>query len=51
MFMTLTGYAYKDALLLTPDSISKYFDGEDWIVKNREKTWCRENVPLLPLAK
>lgn len=51
VFMTLTGYAYKDALLLTPDSISKYFDGEDWIVKNREKTWCRENVPLLPLAK
>lgn len=51
VFTTLTGYAYKDALLLTPDSISKYFDGEDWIVKNREKTWCRENVPLLPLAK
>ncbi|QJB42447.1 site-specific integrase [Chitinophaga oryzae] len=51
VFMTLTGYAYKDAQLLTPDSITKYFDGEDWIVKNREKTWCRENVPLLPLAK
>ncbi|RPD39427.1 site-specific integrase [Chitinophaga barathri] len=51
LFMTLTGYAYKDALLLSPDNIMKFFDGEDWIVKNRAKTWCRENVPLLPLAK
>ncbi|RAJ76692.1 phage integrase family protein [Chitinophaga dinghuensis] len=51
LFMALTGYAYKDALLLTRDNIVKFFDGEDWIVKNREKTWCRENVPLLPIAK
>ncbi len=51
LFMALTGLAYKDALLLTPDHIVKFFDGEDWIVKNREKTWCRENVPLLPIAK
>lgn len=51
VFMALTGYAYKDAFLLEPDNIAKFFDGEDWIIKNREKTWCRENVPLLPLAK
>lgn len=51
LFMALTGYAYKDALMLSPDNISKFFDGEDWIVKNREKPWCRENVPLLPIAK
>lgn len=51
LFMALTGYAYKDALMLSPDNIAKFFDGEDWIVKNREKTWCRENVPLLPIAK
>lgn len=51
VFMALTGYAYKDTFLLEPDNISKYFDGEDWIVKNREKTWCRENVPLLPIAR
>lgn len=51
LFMALTGYAYKDALLLERDNLVKYFDGEDWIVKNREKTWCRENVPLLPMAK
>jgi len=51
LFMALTGYAYKDALMLSPDNFAKGFDGEDWIVKNREKTWCRENVPLLPIAK
>ncbi|WP_295119313.1 site-specific integrase [uncultured Chitinophaga sp.] len=51
LFMAFTGYAYKDTLNLTPDHIAKFFDGEDWIVKNREKTWCRENVPLLPHAK
>ncbi|WP_436489300.1 site-specific integrase [Chitinophaga sp. ARDCPP14] len=51
LFMALTGYAYKDALMLSPDNIAKFFDGEDWIIKNREKTWCRENVPLLPIAK
>ncbi|PSL42796.1 site-specific recombinase XerD [Chitinophaga niastensis] len=51
LFMALTGYAYKDALMLSSDNVAKFFDGEDWIVKNREKTWCRENVPLLPIAK
>lgn len=51
VFMALTGYAYKDVLQLEPDNISKFFDGEDWIIKNRHKTWCRENVPLLPIAK
>lgn len=51
LFMALTGFAYKDVLLLTRDHLVKFFDGEDWIVKNREKTWCRENVPLLPVAK
>ncbi|PSL44965.1 site-specific recombinase XerD [Chitinophaga niastensis] len=51
LVMALTGYAYKDALMLSPDNVAKFFDGEDWIVKNREKTWCRENVPLLPIVK
>lgn len=51
LFMCFTGYAYKDVSLLTPNHVTKFFDGEDWIVKNREKTWCRENVPLLPIAK
>jgi len=51
LFMCFTGYAYKDVSLLSPDHVIKFFDGEDWIVKNREKTLCRENVPLLPIAK
>ena len=51
LFMVLTGYAYKDAELLAPENVTKFYDGEVWIVKNREKTWCRENVPLLPIAK
>lgn len=51
LFMCFTGYAYKDVKTLEPGHLMKYFDGEDWIIKNREKTWCRENVPLLPIAK
>jgi integrase len=51
LFMCFTGLAYKDTSLLTIDYIINFFDGEEWIVKNREKTYCRENVPLLPIAK
>ncbi|AOM80993.1 site-specific integrase [Pedobacter steynii] len=51
LFMCFTGYAFKDTHNLSPEHIVKFFDGEDWIIKNREKTWCRENVPLLPIAK
>ncbi|MCJ8208134.1 site-specific integrase [Mucilaginibacter sp. RS28] len=53
LFMCFTGFAYKDASLLTPDNIITHFDGNRWLVKNREKvtsTVCKENVPLLPLA-
>jgi site-specific recombinase XerD len=51
LFMCFTGFAYKDTSLLTTDHIINFFDGQEWIVKNREKTYCRENVPLLPIAK
>ncbi|WP_162796013.1 site-specific integrase [Pedobacter nanyangensis] len=51
LFMCFTGFAYKDASMLAPEHVTTFFDGEEWIVKNREKTWCRENVPLLPVAK
>ena len=50
LFMCFTGYAFKDASSLSAENIMKYFDGEDWIVKNRQKTLCRENVPILPVA-
>ncbi|MDB5142955.1 MAG: site-specific integrase [Mucilaginibacter sp.] len=51
LFMCFTGFAYKDTSLLTVSHIVNFFDGQEWIVKNREKTYCRENVPLLPIAK
>jgi hypothetical protein len=51
LFMCFTGFAYKDASMLSPDHVCKFFDGEEWIVKNREKTWCSENVPLLPVQR
>lgn len=53
LFMCFTGFAYKDTSMLTPDNIITHFDGNKWLVKNREKitsTICKENVPLLPLA-
>lgn len=54
LFMCFTGFAYKDASQLTRDHIVIFFDGEEWIVKNRQKVTkavCRESVPLLPIAK
>lgn len=38
LFMCFTGYAYKDTSLLSPSHVTTFFDGEDWIIKNREKT-------------
>ncbi|MDN5283934.1 MAG: Phage integrase family protein [Mucilaginibacter sp.] len=37
LFICFTGFAYKDTSLLTTDHIINFFDGEEWIVKNREK--------------
>ncbi|MCK7554047.1 hypothetical protein MKQ70_03080 [Chitinophaga sedimenti] len=44
LFMAFTGYAYKYTLNLTPDNIAKFFDGEDWIVKNRKDTVPRKRA-------
>src|ERR1700744_329926 len=54
LFMCFTGFAYKDTSLLTTDHIINFFDGQQWVVKNRQKvtsTVCRESVPLLPIAR
>ncbi|SEM14319.1 Site-specific recombinase XerD [Chitinophaga rupis] len=51
LFMCFTGYSFRDAQALTPQNVMEYFDGEEWIIKNRDKTLCRENVPLLPIVK
>jgi len=49
--MCFTSYAYKDAFLLTPENIQVLNDGARWLVKNREKTDCKENVPILPIVE
>lgn len=49
--MCFTGYAYKDAVLLTPENIKIMGDGGKWFIKNREKTSCKENVPILPIVE
>lgn len=54
LFICFTGFAYKDASLLPKKNIIRHFDGNEWVVKNRDKvttTICSENVPLLPIAK
>jgi len=50
LFSCYTGYAYVDAKSLRPDNVTKGFDGEPWIIRERSKTNCAENVPLLPIA-
>ncbi len=49
--MCFTGYAYRDAYLLSPENIQVMEDGERWFVKNREKTSSKENVPILPVVE
>ena len=49
--MCFTGYAYKDAVLLTQENIKVMDNGSKWFIKNREKTNCRENVPILPVVE
>jgi site-specific recombinase XerD len=48
--MCYTGYAYKDAASLSPDNIQIMIDGNRWLLKNRSKTECKENVPILPVV-
>jgi site-specific recombinase XerD len=48
--MCYTGYAYKDAALLSTENIQLMIDGNRWLIKNRVKTECKENVPILPVV-
>lgn len=50
LFCCFTGYAYTDALQLTPANIVIGIDGEKWIVKDRVKTDTPEHIPLLPIT-
>jgi len=49
--MCFTGYAYKDAAALAPENIQFMIDGQKWFIKNRIKTECKENVPILPIVE
>ncbi len=49
--MCFTGYAYRDAASLSPENIQLMIDGQRWFIKNRIKTECRENVPILPIVE
>lgn len=50
IFCCYTGYAYKDAALLTPEHIGTGINGKKWIYTSRKKTENVSNVPLLEPA-
>ena len=50
VFCCYTGLAYIDAKQLKRSEIVKGFDGEQWIMKNRQKTESASRIPLLPTA-
>ncbi len=50
VFCCHTGYAYKDAAMLTPEHIGTGINGKKWIYTVRQKTENVANVPLLDIA-
>jgi len=50
VFCCHTGYAYKDAAMLTPEHIGTGINGKKWIYTSRQKTENVANVPLLDIA-
>ncbi|RZJ79296.1 MAG: site-specific integrase, partial [Chryseobacterium sp.] len=46
-----TGLAYTDVKNLRKNHINKGIDGEQWIVKVRQKTNTRSAIPILPQAQ
>ncbi|WP_454802994.1 site-specific integrase [Mucilaginibacter phyllosphaerae] len=50
VFCCYTGLAYIDVKQLKRSELVKGFDGEQWIVKNRQKTDFSSRIPLLPAA-
>jgi integrase len=50
VFCCYTGLAYIDAKQLKRSELVNGFDGEQWIVKNRQKTESASRIPLLPAA-
>ncbi|TKC03595.1 site-specific integrase [Pedobacter cryotolerans] len=50
LFCCFTGLAYSDVQKLEISHVNKGIDGEQWIIKNRQKTNVRSAIPLLPSA-
>lgn len=51
LFSCYTGLAFIDVFQLTPASIAKGIDGNQWIFTSRQKTDTPTRVPLLPQAQ
>jgi site-specific recombinase XerD len=51
VFACYTGYSFEELSSLTLDNIVRRIDGEKWIMKDRDKTDEKENVPLLPIPE
>lgn len=51
LFCCYTGLAYTDVKHLRENHINKGIDGEQWIVKVRQKTNTRSAIPILPQAQ
>lgn len=50
VFQCYTGLAYIDVYNLKKEDIKEGIDGEQWILKERQKTGSPINIPLLPKA-
>lgn len=51
VFACFTGLAYVDMANLKKHHIQTSFDGQQWIIKNRQKTNIQSNIPLLDIPK
>lgn len=51
VFECYTGLAFTDLVNLTSDNIITDAQGNEWIVKSRQKTKIQSTIPLLPIAK
>ena len=51
IFECYTGLAYSDMVNLSKDDIILDNEGNEWIIKDRQKTKVTSTIPLLPIAK
>lgn len=51
IFECYTGLAFTDMANLTSENIVMDAEGNEWIIKSRQKTKIQSTIPLLPIAK